>query len=112
MTTAKLMANLTDAQIEEFGREVDAIGEEVMASRGEKDRAYILRLIRTQRLLALGGRVVMLLSIWFLPAIGLPLAGWPQLLVVLGLGATMLGLAKFLRTWRSGTTSCMRNGTG
>ena len=65
----------------------DAIREEVMASRGEKDRAYILRLIRTQRLMALGGRVVMLLSIWFLPAIGAPLAGWPQLLAVLGLAS-------------------------
>ena len=102
MTTAKLMANLTDAQIEEFGREVDAIGEEVMASRGEKDRAYILRLIRTQRLMALGGRVVMLLSIWFLPALGLPLAGWPQLLSALGLGATMLGLAKILENMEIG----------
>ncbi|MGH8540746.1 MAG: fatty acid desaturase family protein [Stenotrophobium sp.] len=102
MTTARFGVNLTEAQIEEFGREVDAIRDEVMDSRGERDRAYILRLIRTQRVLALGGRVVMLLSIWLLPAVGLPWAGWPQLLAVLGLGAAMLGLAKILENMEIG----------
>ena len=102
MSASKLPVTLSNAQIEEFGREVDAIREEVMESRGERDRAYILKLIRTQRLLALGGRVVMLLSIWLLPAIGLPYAGWPQLLAVLGLGAAMLGLAKILENMEIG----------
>ena len=49
-----LPIKLNDAEIEEFGRELDAIRDEVMDSRGERDRAYILRLIRVQRGLAFG----------------------------------------------------------
>ena len=80
---------LNDAELEEFGRELDAIRDEAMASRGERDRAYILKLIRVQRALALGGRLVMLASLPFLPA-------WPVVLAVLGAGVAMLGLAKIL----------------
>ncbi|MGH8530984.1 MAG: fatty acid desaturase family protein [Nevskiales bacterium] len=100
--TTRFGVNLSDAQIEEFGREVDAIRDEVFDSRGERDRQYILKIIRTQRVLALGGRVVMFLSIWLLPAIGLPYAGWPQLLAVLGLGAALLGLAKIIENMEIG----------
>src|SRR5262245_50582498 len=80
---------LNDAELEEFGRELDAIRDEVMDSRGESDRAYILRLIRIQRGLALGGRLVMGLSLFLLPA-------WPATLAVLGLGTLMLGIAKIV----------------
>ena len=52
-----LPVDLTDEQLEEFGREMDEIYYETMASRGEKDRLYILRLIRTQRIMALTGRL-------------------------------------------------------
>jgi fatty acid desaturase len=82
MTTHRLPVNLTDAQIEEFGRELDAIREEVIDSRGERDRQYILRVIKTQRSLALGGRVLIFASILFLPAWGHALASnavfWSQ----------------------------------
>src|SRR5438128_976742 len=63
--------------VEEFGRELDAIRDEVMESRGERDRRYVLRLIRLQRGLALGGRLVIFASLaaWhtaaFLPVIAL-----------------------------------------
>jgi linoleoyl-CoA desaturase len=80
---------LTEEQIEEFGRELDAIRDEVFDSRGERDRRYILALIRTQRAMALGGRLMMLA--------GLPLmerkAVYRGLLVA---GGVTLGLAKVL----------------
>jgi fatty acid desaturase len=85
-----LPIELNDAEIEEFGRELDAIRDEVMDSRGERDRAYILRLIRVQRALALGGRVVMFASLLLLPA------GWGACFAALGLGAFTLGIAKIL----------------
>ena len=63
--THKLPVNLTDAQIEEFGREMDAIYNEVMDSRGEKDRAYILKVIRTQRSMAVIGRIIIYAGLFF-----------------------------------------------
>ncbi len=38
MSTARLPVSLTDAQILEFGSELDLIRDEVMESRGERDR--------------------------------------------------------------------------
>ena len=95
-------AHLSAAEIEEFGREMDAIRNEVMDSRGASDRAYILKIIRWQRSLALGGRIVMFLSLLLLPASALPYAGWPQFLAVLALGAAMLGTAKILENMEIG----------
>ncbi len=83
--------HLSAPAIEEFGRELDAIRDEVMESRGERDRRYILRLIRIQRSLALGGRLVIFASLalpWFLP--------------VIVLGTMMLGLAKILENMEIG----------
>ena len=91
-----LPVDLTDAEIEEFGRELDAIRDEVMADRGERDRRYILRVITTQRSLALGGRVVIYAALFFMPGWGHTLAGWPACLFLLGIGTVMLGLAKIL----------------
>src|SRR5687768_12943771 len=91
-----LPINLTDAEIDEFGRELDAIRDEVMDSRGARDRAYILKLIRVQRAMALGGRVLMYLSLFLLPAWGHALASWTATLAVLGLGTVTLALAKIL----------------
>jgi fatty acid desaturase len=87
--THALPIHLNDAELEEFGRELDAIRDEAMASRGERDRAYILKIIRVQRALALGGRILMFASLAFLPA-------WPVALAVLCAGAFTLGLAKIL----------------
>ena len=96
MTTHGLPVPLSDAEVEEFGRELDAMRDEVMASRGERDRRYILRLIRTQRSLALGGRLVIYVSLFLLPGWGHALAGWGPSLAVMALGTLMLGLAKIL----------------
>jgi NADPH-dependent stearoyl-CoA 9-desaturase len=87
--THALPIPLNDAELDEFGRELDAIRDELMASRGARDRAYILKLIRVQRGLALGGRLVMVASLFLLPA-------WPATLAVLGLGMALLATAKIL----------------
>lgn len=91
-----LPTTLNAAQIEEFGRELDAIRDEVMDSRGDHDRRYILRLIKTQRSMALGGRVLIYASLFLLPAWGHALASWISCLAVMGLGTLILGLAKIL----------------
>jgi linoleoyl-CoA desaturase len=98
-----LPKHLSAEAIEEFGREVDAIRNEVMASRGERDRKYLLRLIRVQRSLDIGGRFVMIASVLFAPgAPWLRHAGWPAFVLVLGLGAAMLALAKILENMEIG----------
>lgn len=94
--------HLSAGDIEEFGREMDAIRNEVMDSRGAQDRAYILKIIRWQRSLALGGRIVMFLSLLLVPATALPFAGWPLMFTVLGLGAAMLGIAKIMENMEIG----------
>jgi linoleoyl-CoA desaturase len=91
-----LPIHLTDAAIDEFGRELDAIRDEMMDSRGARDRAYILKLIRTQRGLALAGRIAIYAGLFLLPAWGHVLAGWGACLGVMGLGACVLALAKIL----------------
>ena len=96
MTTTRLPVNLTDAQIEEFGRELDAIRDEVFDSRGERDRAYILRLIKTQRSMAVIGRFIIYGGLFLLPAWGHALASWWTCLGAIGLGTFMLGIAKIL----------------
>ncbi|MDP2227231.1 MAG: hypothetical protein Q8J78_07110, partial [Moraxellaceae bacterium] len=95
-TPTALPVNLNAAQIEEFGRELDAIRDEVMDSRGERDRRYILRLIKTQRSMALGGRILIYAALFFIPAWGHAFAGWASCLGVLGLGTLLLGTAKIL----------------
>ena len=52
-----LPIHLNDAEIEEFGREIGAIYDEVKADLGERDAGYIRRLIKIQRSMALGGRI-------------------------------------------------------
>jgi NADPH-dependent stearoyl-CoA 9-desaturase len=96
MTSTRLPVDLTEAQIEEFGRELDAIRDEVFDSRGERDRQYILKLIRTQRSLALGGRVVIYAALFLHPAWNHALAGWWSSLGVLVVGIAMLAIAKIL----------------
>jgi NADPH-dependent stearoyl-CoA 9-desaturase len=94
--------HLSNAALEEIGRELDAIRDEVMESRGEADRRYILRLIRTQRSLALGGRVVILASLALLPRWGHALSGWAAFLPAIGLGTLLLALAKILENMEIG----------
>lgn len=55
-------AHLTIEQIEELGRELDALRQGVLDSRGARDAAYIRRVIATQRALDLGGRLVLMVG--------------------------------------------------
>ena len=54
--------HLTDEEIEQLGRELDELRKEVEESRGDADAAYINRLIRIQRGLAVAGRLTLLLG--------------------------------------------------
>ena len=54
--------HLTDEQVEELGRELDKIREEVEASRGADDAAYINKMIKVQRGLATAGRLTLMLT--------------------------------------------------
>jgi linoleoyl-CoA desaturase len=72
------VAHLTAEDIETLGRELDAIREEVVRSRGERDAAYIRKVIGVQRKLELGSRAVLLVSLfppaWIAGTIGLSIA--------------------------------------
>ena len=48
---------LTPEQADDFGRELDAIKERVMADLGEQDADYIRRVIKTQRAMELSGQI-------------------------------------------------------
>jgi NADPH-dependent stearoyl-CoA 9-desaturase len=71
-------AHLSAADIETLGRELDAIRQEVLDSRGERDAAYIRRVIEAQRALEISSRIVLLASMfppaWLAGTLGLSLA--------------------------------------
>ncbi|WP_395307836.1 acyl-CoA desaturase [Mycobacterium sp. AMU20-3851] len=69
---------LTAEQFESFGAELDAIRERALADLGERDANYIRQIIKWQRGLEVGGRVLL-----FLPP------AWP-------IGTVLLGLSKIL----------------
>src|SRR6476660_8894081 len=54
------LARLTDEQIEELGREFDAIHDEVYGDLGDRDRRYITSMIEMHRRLAVIARVALL----------------------------------------------------
>ena len=56
------LARLTDEQIEELGKEFDAIHDEVYEDLGDRDRRYIVSMIEMHRRLAVLGRVLLLFS--------------------------------------------------
>ncbi|WP_366919396.1 acyl-CoA desaturase [Hydrocarboniphaga sp.] len=60
-----MIAALSASQIEAFGRELDALRERVLADLGERDAAYIRRIVKLQRSLEIAGRG--LLQFGFLP---------------------------------------------
>jgi linoleoyl-CoA desaturase len=97
-----LQNHLSDGAVEQFGRELDAIRDEVLHSRGERDRRYLLRLIRLQRGLALGGRLLIFASLVFLPRWNHALAGWAWFLPLIGFGTAMLALGKILENMEIG----------
>jgi NADPH-dependent stearoyl-CoA 9-desaturase len=81
------LARLSEEQIEELGREFDAIHDEVFAELGDRDRKYITSMIELHRRLVVGGRVVLVAS-RFKPA-------WV-------VGMSMLSLAKILENMEIG----------
>ncbi|MQA26595.1 MAG: acyl-CoA desaturase, partial [Micromonosporaceae bacterium] len=60
-----LPSHLTDAQIDELGRELDAIRQRVVADLGEADAAYIRKIVKVQQRLEVAGRGLLFLG--FLP---------------------------------------------
>jgi linoleoyl-CoA desaturase len=65
MTTTMIespLSRLSDEQIEELGREFDAIHDEVFAQLGDRDRRYITSMIEMHRRLVVGGRIVLFAS--------------------------------------------------
>ena len=65
-------AHLTDEQVAELGRELDAIRDEILAKRGAKDAAYIRRVIKVQRGLEISGRAALLVARTRLPGLPAP----------------------------------------
>ncbi|GAA1939651.1 fatty acid desaturase family protein [Nocardioides marmoribigeumensis] len=72
------IAHLSEEDIELIGKELDEIRDSIVADRGERDAAYIRRVIKTQRYLELGSRAVLLGSLfppaWIAGTVGLSVA--------------------------------------
>ena len=81
------LARLSDEQIEQLGKEFDAIHDQVFSELGERDAKYIHSMIEMHRRLVVAARVVLLFS-RYKPA-------WVA-------GTTMLSLAKILENMEIG----------
>jgi linoleoyl-CoA desaturase len=72
------IAHLSPEDIEVIAKELEAIRQSVVDTRGERDARYIRRVIRTQRQLELGSRIVLLASLfppaWLVGTTGLAVA--------------------------------------
>ena len=72
------IAHLTNDDLVAIAEELDAIRQSVIDTRGEADARYIRRVIKTQRSLELGSRVVLLASIfppaWIVGTAGLSIS--------------------------------------
>jgi linoleoyl-CoA desaturase len=72
------LARLSEEQIEEIGREFQAIHDEVRAELGDRDRRYIVAMIEMHRRIAVGSRVLLFFSrfppAWIAGTAGLSLA--------------------------------------
>ena len=77
-TTTDPTAHLSAADIENLGAELDAIRAEVIASRGQRDAAYIRSVIAAQRKLELSSRGILLFSLfppaWLVGTVGLSIS--------------------------------------
>ncbi len=62
ITDIKRYAHLTEADVEQLARELDAISTDIEESRGERDARYVRRTIQLQRALAAGGRIALMAS--------------------------------------------------
>ena len=92
ISDVKEYAHLSEEEVDQLGRELDAIRAEIEESRGAADAAYINRMIRIQRGLAAAGRVTLMAGTQFdktrKPAIGA--------------GIALLGLHKILENMEIG----------
>ena len=86
-------AHLTADEVEQLGREFDAIRAEIEESRGAADAAYINKVISAQRWLAVAGRVGMIVSSPFDKKVRTP---------VLAASTVALGFAKILENMEIG----------
>lgn len=72
------IGHLSPEDIEQLGRELDAIREQIIASRGERDAAYIRKVIDVQRKLELSSRAILLFSLfppaWLVGTAGLSIS--------------------------------------
>lgn len=72
------VAHLTDEDVEQLGVELDAIRAQVLADRGERDAAYIRKVIAAQRALEVASRGLLLFSrhrsVWWIGTAGLSVA--------------------------------------
>ncbi|MBJ8340911.1 acyl-CoA desaturase [Antrihabitans sp. YC3-6] len=72
------IAHLSADDIEELGKALDAIRADVISNRGERDAAYIRKVIDFQRKLELGSRGVLLVSLfppaWLAGTVGLSIS--------------------------------------
>jgi fatty acid desaturase len=101
-TKEPLPVDLSEAQIDEFGREIEQIYDQAMESRGDRDRTYILKLIRIQRSMAFTGRMIIYAGLFFLPMWSHGLASWTSALLIMAVGAIMLGTSKILENMEIG----------
>jgi NADPH-dependent stearoyl-CoA 9-desaturase len=67
--TDTMTVTLTESQVEELGRELDAIRARVVADLGTEDREYIYKIVKAQRGLEIAGRAALFLG--FLPPLWL-----------------------------------------
>lgn len=95
-------AHLSLEQIEEFGSELDAMREEVIATRGESDRRYILRVIGAQRRIGVLGRFLIFSSLALLPVWSHTWASLSAFWLCIGAGVMCLALAKILENMEIG----------
>ena len=65
MKTHTLPVALNDAELEEFGREMDAIREDTLDALGDKDRKYILRVIKLHRSMDFVSRMIIFGGLFF-----------------------------------------------
>ncbi len=92
ISDVKEYTHLSPEEVEQIGRELDAIRVEIEESRNDADAAYISNLIRLQRGLAAAGRVVLFASAHSKKG-GRP--AWAA-------GAALLGVAKILENMEIG----------
>jgi linoleoyl-CoA desaturase len=82
---------LTPTEIEAFGAELDALHRDIVGSLGEREAAYIRRVLATVRYTEIGGRAALMLG-WFPPAwlAGAGLLGFSKIVENMELGHNVM----------------------